>query len=58
MKTLDMITGYERQRDEIGLRRGKSGKLLMGKAQIREDEFLFLPMLGILGMLGAEVERK
>ena len=53
-----MITGYARQWDEIGVGWGKSGKLLMGKAQIREDEFLFLPMLGFLGMLGAEVERK
>jgi len=53
-----MINGWERQRDEIGMRGGKSGKLLMGKAQIGENEFLFLPMRGFLGMLGAEVERK
>jgi hypothetical protein len=53
-----MINGWERQRDEIGMRGGKSGKLLMGKAKIRENEFLFLPMRGFLSMLGAEVERK
>jgi hypothetical protein len=35
-----------------------SGKSLMGKAQIHKSELLFLPTRRILGMLGAEVERK